>query len=192
MINLLKYNTDYEWLINLKGEYIAYAVSGEAYDYVEETSERLRKLAQKLYKFPFYLHFESYYDSPQWILEEKDFDIRYQPSGRTVLTQSGRKLFEAEVPAFTVKISNVELLDKAFELWFQYAFDNHLWALTQEDTIMYEGGFAAIELMKDEVVLVTEHDACGFTVLTNDQAFQQETTLRALLNEAFFRKEGNP
>ena len=48
MINLLKYNKDYEWLINVKGKYIAYAVSGEAYDYVEETSERLRKLAQKL------------------------------------------------------------------------------------------------------------------------------------------------
>ena len=185
MINLLKYNKDYEGFINIKGEYIAYAVSGEAYDYVEETSERLRKLAQKLYKFPFYLHFESYYDSPQWILQERDFDIHYQPSGRTVLTQSGRKLFEAEVPAFTVKISNVELLDKAFELWFQYAFDNNLWVLTQEDTIVYEGGFAAIELMKDEVILVTEHDAYGFTVLTNDKTFQQEKTLRVLLDEAF-------
>ena len=185
MINLLKYNKDYEGFINIKGKYIAYAVSGEAYDYVEETSERLRKLAQKLYKFPFYLHFESYYDTPKWILQERDFEIRYKPSERTVLTQPGRKLFEAEVPAFTVKISNVELLDKAFELWFQYAFDNNLWVLIQEDTIVYEDGFAAIELMKDEVILVTEHDAYGFTVLTNDKTFQQEKTLRVLLDEAF-------
>ena len=79
----------------------------------------------------------------------------------------------------------MELLDKAFELWFQYAFDNNLWVLTQEDTIVYEGGFAAIELMKDEVILVTEHDAYGFTVLTNDKTFQQEKTLRVLLDEAF-------
>lgn len=185
MINLLKYDTSYEWIIDVKGDYVAYAVSGEASDYVAETSERMRKLAKKLYVFPFYLHFESYYDTPNDILAETDFDIQYKPSGRTVFTQTGCKLFQAEVPAFTVKISSEALLHRAFALWFQYAFDNHLWALTQEHSVSYEDGFAQIELKEDEIILVTEHDAYGFTVVTNKQVFQQEEELRNMLGEAF-------
>lgn len=186
-INVLKYDKDYDGLITVKGEYVAYAVWVEADDYVEETSQRMRQLAQKLYTFPFYLHFESYYDSPEWILQEKDFDIRYKPSGRTVLTQSGGNTFQAEVPSFTVKISNVDILDKAFELWFQNAFDNLLWALTQEDNVLYENGFAAVALTKDKTLLVTEHDAYGFTFLTNQKAFQREAGLLAVLNDAFLK-----
>ena len=186
-INVLKYDKDYDGLITVKGEYVAYAVWVEADDYVEETSQRMRQLAQKLYTFPFYLHFESYYNSPEWILQEKDFDIRYKPSGRTVLTQSGGNTFQAEVPSFTVKISNVDILDKAFELWFQNAFDNLLWALTQEDNVLYENGFAAVALTKDKTLLVTEHDAYGFTFLTNQKAFQREAGLLAVLNDAFLK-----
>ena len=187
VIDLLEYDKDYDGLITVKGEYVAYAVWGEADDYVEETSQRMRQLAQKLYTFPFYLHFESYYDGPEWILQAEDFDIRYQPSGRTVLTQSGGNTFQAEVPSFTVKISNVDLLDKAFELWFQHAFDNHLWALTQENNIFYENGFASMVLTKDKTLLVTEHDAYGFTVLTNQKAFQREAGLLTVLNDAFLK-----
>lgn len=185
MINLLKYDKEYDGPLTVKGDYVAYAVSGEAYDYVAETSERMRKLAKKLYTFPFYLHFESYYDAPNEILAETDFDILYKPSGRTVLTQTGRKLFQAEVPAFTVKVSNEAVLNQAFTLWFQFAFDNNLWALTQENSVVYEDGFAQIELKEDEIILVTEHDACGFTLLTNQQTFQQEEVLQNMLAEVF-------
>ncbi|WP_167397434.1 hypothetical protein [Lysinibacillus mangiferihumi] len=48
MINLLKYDTSYEWIIDVKEDYVAYAVLGEASDYVAETSERMRKFAKKL------------------------------------------------------------------------------------------------------------------------------------------------
>lgn len=185
MINVLKYDRDYMGMIDVRGEYVAYAVTGEASDYVEETSERLRRLAHKLFTFPFYLHFESYYDSPEWILQEKDFEIYYQPSGRTVLTQTGRKMFQAEVPAYTVKIPNVNLVNKAFELWFQNAFDNHFWAITQENPIFYENGFAAVTLTQGMTLLVTEHDAYGFTFLTNRIEYQNEAGLRALLTESF-------
>ena len=182
MINLLKYDREYEWIIEVKGDYVAYAVSGDADDYVEQTSQRLRQLARSLYTYPFYLHFESYHDSPEWILQEKDFNIRYRPSGRTVLTQIGRKTFQAEVPAFTVAITNEVLLDQAFELWFQNAFDNHLWAITQNDNVYYENGFAAVALTKDMTILVTEHDAYGFTVVTNHtDLHEEESSLRAFL-----------
>lgn len=184
MINLLNYDKEYEGLIEVKGEYVAYAVWGEVDDYVEQTSKRMRKLAQTMYTFPFYLHFESYYDSPEWILQEKDFDLRYKPSGRTVLTQIGRKMFQAEVPAFTVAITNQGLLDQAFELWFQNAFDNNLWVITQENTVYYENGFAAFDLKKDMTILVTEHDACGFTFVTNEADYQREPLLRAYLEGA--------
>lgn len=39
MINVLKYDTPYELLLDVKGYDVAYAVSGEADDYVAETSE---------------------------------------------------------------------------------------------------------------------------------------------------------
>ena len=185
MINLLKYDRPYELILNVKGYEVAYAVWGEANDYVAETSERMRLLAKKLYTFPFYLHFESYYDAPDEILAETDFDILYKPSGRTVLTQTGRKLFQAEVPAFTVKISDEAALNEAFALWFQHAFDNNLWVLTQENSVIYKDGFAQIELKEDEIILVTEHDAYGFTVLTNQAELQHEEALRCMLAEAF-------
>jgi len=184
MINLLKYNKAYDWIIEVMGDYVAYAVSGDADDYVEQTSKRLRQLVRSLYTYPFYLHFESYHDSPEWILQEKDFNIRYGPSGRTVLTQIGRKTFKAEVPAFTIEITNEALLDQAFELWFQNAFDNHLWAITQDDKVYYENGFAAVLLTNDMTILVTEHDAYGFTVVTNDTDLQEESSLKAFLEEA--------
>lgn len=183
MIHLLKYDKEYEWLIEVNGDYVAYAVSGEAYDYVEQTSKRMRRLAEKMYSFPFYLYFESYYESPECILQEKDFDIRYKPSERTVLTQTGRKTFQAEVPAFTVTITNTYLLDKAFELWFQNSFDNHLWAITQEDIVYYENGFASVDLTGDMTILATEHDAFGFTLITNQVDYQKESLLRAFLEE---------
>ncbi|MGE7022187.1 hypothetical protein [Solibacillus cecembensis] len=183
MINLLNYDKEYDGWIEVKGEYVAYAVSGEADDYVEQTSKRMRQLAQAIYTFPFYFHFESYDDSPEWILQEKDFDIRYKTSGRTVLTQIGRKTFQAEVPTFTVVITNQVLLNQAFKLWFLNAFDNHLWALTQEDNIYYENGFAAVDLTKDMTILVTEHDAFGFTVVTNEADYQSEPLLRAYLEK---------
>ena len=185
MINLLKYNREYEWVIELKGNYVAYAVWGDAHDYVEQTSQRLRQLAQNLYTYPFYLHFESYHDSPEWILQEKDFNIRYKPSGRTVLTQTGRKCFQAEVPVFTVEIRNENELNEAFSEWFRYAFDNLFWAIRQTDSITYKNGFPYIELQESELILLTEHDAYGFTVVTNRIDLQQENHARKLVEELY-------
>lgn len=41
MINLLKYDKAYDWLIDVRGDYVAYAISGEAYDYVTETGRKM-------------------------------------------------------------------------------------------------------------------------------------------------------
>lgn len=183
MINLLKYDRPYELLLDVQGYQVAYAVSGEADDYVAETSERVRRVAKKLYTYPFYLHFESYYDAADEILAETDLVIHYKPSGRTVLRQIGRKCFKAEVPSFTVEIRNEADLHEAFERWFNYAFDNNLWALTQRESVTYQDGFPQITLHDNEIILVTEHDAYGFTVLTNRDELQQEETLRSLLEE---------
>ena len=87
------------------------------------------------------------------------------------------------MPAFTVAITTEALLNQAFELWFQNAFDNHLWAITQDDKVYYENGFAAVALTKDMTILVTEHDASGFTVVTNHTDLQGESSLRAFLEE---------
>jgi len=53
---------------------------------------------------------------------------------------------------------------------------------------MYKDGFAQIELKEDESILVTEHDAYGFTVLTNRAELQHEEALRSTLAEAFQQK----
>ena len=55
MINLLKYDREYAWMIEVKGDYVAYAVSGDADDYVEQTNKRLRQLAQSLYTRPMFI-----------------------------------------------------------------------------------------------------------------------------------------
>lgn len=185
MIHLLKYENEYDWILQVKGDFVAFAVTGEAYDYVEETSIRMRQLARKLFHFPFYLTFESYYDTQAYILKEDGLNIRYKPSGRTVLTQIGHKSFQAEVPSFTVEIPNEQILNIVFENWFNYAFDNHLWALMQDDTVTYENGFADVELKKNETILVTEHDAYGFTVITNQLSLQNEQGLLLVLKDTY-------
>ena len=38
-------------------------------------------------------------------------------------------------------------------------------------------------LMNDTIILVTEHDAYGFTVVTNHTDLQDESSLRAFLEE---------
>lgn len=185
MINILKYERPEHLMWAVENFDVAYAVSGEAHDYVEETSIRMRQFAKQQFQFPFYLYFESYYDAVDEILEDTNLPIRYKPSGRTVLTQSGRKCFQAEVPAFTVEIRNEKELDEAYEEWFRYAFDNMLWAITQADSITYKNGFPFITLEQNELILLTEHDAYGFTVVTNHEDFQQEETLRTMVQTAF-------
>ena len=183
MINILRYDRPDDLLWDVYGYDVAYAVSGEAHDYVEETSIRMRQFAKKQFVYPFYLHFESYYDTVEDILAETELDIDYKPSGRTVTTQIGRKCFQAEVPAFTVEIKSEADLNEAFDEWFRYAFDNNLWALTQSKSVTYEDGFPRMTLQQNEILLVAEHDAYGFTVLTNRKELQEEEALRQLLEE---------
>lgn len=187
MINLLKYDdaANRTGMIDVKGEFVAWAVWGEAQDYVEETSVRLRQLARQLFRYPIYVTFESYYDTSADILAETDLSISYTPSGRTVLTQTGKEIFQAEVPTFTVTILNEQMLHKVFENWFHLAFDNNLWVVYQHDTLTYEDGFAAISLQENETILVTEHDAQGFTFITNNRHFDDEQRLKSTLQEAF-------
>lgn len=187
MINLLKYDdaANLTGMIDVKGDFVAWAVWGEADDYVEETSIQMRQLACKMFQFPFYVTFESYYDTSSAILAETDLAISYTPSGRTVLTVIDRKMFHAEVPTFTVTISNEKVLQEVFENWFHFAFDNVLWVVYQHETLTYEDGFASISLQENETILVTEHDAQGFTFITNNRHFDDEQRLKSILQEAF-------
>lgn len=185
MINVLKYEKPEHLMWEIHNWHVAYAVSGEAHDYVEETSIRMRQFAKQQFTYPFYLYFESYDDAIDEILAEANVAITYQPSGRTVFTQNGRNFFQAGVPAFKVEIRDEHDLDEAFNSWFHFAFDNVLWAIRQTDSIPYEDGFPFIKLQPNELVLLTEHDAYGFTVITNRVALQQEETLHKMLKSAF-------
>lgn len=185
MIKLLKYEQPEHLMWEVQNFEVAYAVSGEAHDYVEETSIRLRQFAKQQFTYPFYLYFESYYDATDEILADTNVPITYKPSGRTVLTQTGRKCFQAEVPTFTVEIRNENDLNEAFSEWFRYAFDNLFWAIRQTDSITYKNGFPYIELQESELILLTEHDAYGFTVVTNRIDLQQENHARKLVEELY-------
>lgn len=187
MIKLLKYEKPEHLMWEVHNFKSAYAVSGETHDYVEETSIRMRQFAMQQFKYPFYLYFESYYDAVDEILAETNLPINYKPSGRTVLTQIGLKCFQAEVPAFTVEIRHENDLDEAFKEWFRYAFDNLFWAIRQTDSITYKNGFPYIQLHESELILLTEHDAYGFTVVTNRVDLQQEKQARKLVEDAIGR-----
>lgn len=184
MIHLLRYDRDYSGMIQVEGYNVAFAVSGEAHDYVEETSIRMRLVAKTLLTYPFYVTFESYEDMQHDILAQSDVPIHYAPSGRTVLTQIGRKTFQAEVPTFTVKIANEQALNDVFKHWFHFAFDNHLWVVYQHPTLTYKQGFASITLAQQETIFVTEHDACGFTFMTNEPHYESEAHVRKVLEGA--------
>lgn len=184
MINLLRYDRDYSGMIQVAGYSVAFAVSGEAHDYVEETSMRMRLVAKKLLTYPFYLTFESYDEMEGDILAKTDLPIHYAPSGRTVLTQRGRKLFQAEVPTFTVEIANEQALNDVFEHWFYLAFDNHLWVVYQHPTLTYKQGFAFMTLTPQETILVTEHDAYGFTFMTNEPHYESEANVQKVIEGA--------
>lgn len=184
MINILKYEQPEHLMWEVQNFDVAYSVSGEAHDYVEETSVRMRQFAKQQFEYPFYLYFESYYDAVDEILAETNLFITYKPSGRTVTTQIGRKCFQAEVPAFTVEIRDETDLNEAFQKWFRYAFDNMLWAITQSNSLTYNAGFPYITLEQNELILLTEHDASGFTVVTNRAELQQEEILRTILESA--------
>lgn len=51
--------------------------------------------------------------------------------------------------------------------------------------MVYKDGFPQITLQANEIILVAEHDAYDFTMLTNREALQQEESLRSLLAEVF-------
>lgn len=183
MIKLLKYEKPEHLMWEVHNFEIAYAVWGEAHDYVEETSIRMRQFAKQQFTYPFYLYFESYHDATDEILADTNVPITYKPSGRTVLTQTGRKCFQAEVPTFTVEIRNENDLNEVFSK-FRYAFDNLFWAITQANSITYKDGFPYIKLQQSELILLTEHDAYGFTIVTNQVDLQQENHVRKLLEDA--------
>lgn len=183
MINIVRYERLEHLLWDVQQCEVAYAVSGEAHDYVAETSVRLRQFAKQQFTYPFYIHFESDADAVTDILQHMNAPIQYKPSGRTVTTQIGRACFQAEVPAFTVEIAEEAALHEVFDYAFHHAFNNHFWAITQHNSVTYEHGFPNITLQRNELVLLTEHDAYGFTVVTNEQL--QEDALRHLLQRAF-------
>ncbi|MER1999304.1 MAG: hypothetical protein ABS882_05980 [Lysinibacillus sp.] len=185
MINILRYDRSDQLMWEVQNFDVAYSVSGDEHDYVEQTSVRMRKFAQQQFEYPFYVYFESYFDAVAEILDETNLPITYKPSRRTVLTQIGRKCFQAEVPAFTVEIRHEADLNEVFEIWFRYAFDNLFWAITQSNSVTYKAGFPSITLQQNELMLLTEHDAYGFTVITNRAELQKEETLLRLLQSAF-------
>ena len=144
----------------------------------------MRKLATKLFTYPFYVTFEGDEDIRKEVLAEATIPVVYAPSGRTVLTQIGRKTFQAEVPTFTVEIANEQALNDVFKHWFHFAFDNHLWVVYQHPTLTYKQGFASITLAQQETIFVTEHDAYGFTFMTNEPHYESEAHVRKVLEGA--------
>lgn len=184
MISVLRVDDEHKagGMLAVKGAFEEYLVWGDVEDYTEQTSDWMQQLVKKTFRFPMYVHFESYYDNKEWILP-LPFELRYKPAGRTILTMSARKTFQAEVPAFTVKIPDEQTLQHAFSEWFHFGVQNNLFAITQEDAVYYERGFATIDLAPETMVLVTAHDAQGMSFITNHSVYQQEENLRKLLAE---------
>ncbi|KAB8139464.1 hypothetical protein F9U64_00060 [Gracilibacillus oryzae] len=130
----------------------------------------MQKFAIKLFSFPFYLHFEAYDDSIEDILEHRGcFSIHYRDSGRKVLTFSDGKSYRAEVPSFTIEITDSRQLAEAFRKWFDFACGNNMWVLTQNAGIDYINNYASFT---DPLILYTNHDAYGITLLSQDHRFQ--------------------
>ncbi|WP_162985809.1 hypothetical protein [Virgibacillus sp. Bac330] len=174
---------DQDWL-EVKGDYEQFYVCGDNEDYVEDTKLLMQKMAITCFTFPFYVHFEGYEDEVESVLSHQDtLDIYYQPSGKMVLTMCGLKIYRAEVPAFTVTITNQETLENVFSQWFHLAMENNMWLISQEANVYYKNKFATIELNDESIILVTEHDAQGFSVITNYYLYQNLEYLRLIFDK---------
>lgn len=185
MIQLLPYDLEYDWLVRVDRYTAAFAVSGQAEHYGEQTSIRMRKLVTKLFTYPFYVTFEGDEEIRKEVLAEATIPVAYAPSGRTVLTQIGSKTFQAEVSRFTVCIEQEHALHETFQNYFNVATYNELWVVHQHDTITYENGFASITLGSDETILVAAHDAYGFTFITNVPNYCDKHALMLMLQPVF-------
>lgn len=171
-----------DWII-VNGEYEQIHVWGDNEDYVEDTLVLMQKFATKCFKYPFYIHFEGYGDEIDDVLKSNIFEISYQLSGRTVLTTSGGKSYHAEIPSYTVTIRDGEILQKVFAEWFYLAQENCMWLITQGSNLEYKNKFATVDMSNESVVLVTDHDAQGFSVITNNPLYQEEKYLRLIFEE---------
>ncbi|AUJ26070.1 hypothetical protein A21D_03028 [Virgibacillus dokdonensis] len=173
-----------DW-VEVKGDYEQFYVYGDNEDYVEDTKLLMQKMAITCFTFPLYVHFEGYEDEVESVLSHQDtFDIYYQPSGRKVLTMSGLKIYRAEIPSFMVTIPNKKALENVFSQWFHLAMENNMWLISQEANVLYyENKFATIELKDQAIILVTEHDAQGFSVITNYPLYQDLEYLRLIFDK---------
>lgn len=177
---------DQDW-VRVNGDYDQFHVYGDVEiheDYVACTAALMRKAAMKCFVFPLYVHFEGYEDCMDAILLARhEFDIHYQNSGRTVLTMADGKTYHAEIPSFTVTIANEELLRKVFAKWFHFAQENCMWLITQNFALQYKDHFACIDMKKESVILLADHDAQSLSFITSDPLYRKEEQLGLLFSE---------
>lgn len=171
----------------INGDYDQFHVYGDYNiyeDYVEYTAALMLKAAKKCFVFPFYIHFEGYEDCVDSILLNRgELEIYYRDSGRTVLTTSDEKTYNAEVPSFTIKIVNEETLKKVFIKWFHLAQENCMWLITQGFDLQYKNNFAFIDIQQESVLLLADHDAQSLSFITSNPLYQNEEQLRLIFEK---------
>lgn len=179
MHDLKKYQ---DW-VTINGDYEQFHIWGDNEDYVEDTIVLMQKAATKCFNFPFYIHFEGYDDEIDSILSKRDqFEICYQNTGRTVLTMFNGKTYHAEIPAFTVTITNNQCLKAVFAQWFYLAQHNNMWLITQSSNLYYKNKFASIDISHEPIILLPDHDAQSLSFITNKPIYQ-EAYLQAIFEE---------
>src|SRR5699024_764853 len=116
--------------------------------------------------------FEGYEDCiDSVLLTHNEFVIHYQNSGRTVLTMFDGKTYNAVIPSFTVTIVNEESLKKVFAKWFHLAHENCMWLITQSPDLQYKNEFAFIDMKKESVILLADHDAQSLSFITSNPLY---------------------
>ncbi|MDQ0232687.1 hypothetical protein [Metabacillus malikii] len=175
-------NREQDW-VNVKGEYEQFHIYGDNDDYVEDTLILMKKAATHCLQYPFYLHFEGYGDEIDYVLSRSDtYNISHQLSGRKVLTMSDGKTYHAPVPSYTVQIAYEETLHKAFSDWFYLAHENHMWLMTQHSPLIYENGFAVVDISQEQTILLADHDAQSLSLVTNHPEYKGKEALRAIFD----------
>lgn len=171
-----------DWVF-VEGFNDSFSVWPEADDYVEETSLLMQQTADNLFQYPFFIHFEGYDDDIDEVCAKiSRYDAIYQDSGRKVLTMHTRKTYHAEVPSFPIKITNRETLENVFSEWFYLARENMMWLITQKQKICYQDGFACVDAAAEPVILLADHDAQGFTLMSSRSCLQTKADIIRLMD----------
>ncbi|MEK4386193.1 hypothetical protein MKZ25_10335 [Solibacillus sp. FSL W7-1464] len=146
-MRLVPYKKDMRYL-KLGKQFSAYDIVSE-----EQTEAVMQTFAKNRWAFPMTLYFESYPDEKDAILNTP-LPVKEMLSIKKILHFSAKVFQRERIPAFVLQIDNETMLEQALEEFFYVSEQNFLFALTNEQRLIFEGEHLSTNSDKTEILIV--------------------------------------